>query len=210
MRTMLWVGCAALLVEGCAAHDSAGRRIRTGDLRFDSRSITGLNTSYRLEQDGSWAGSGGDRYQRIGDEISKVGASPSTPSLIRPSGSVRIQRRPDGLVYAPSWPGSSTWTFVTEDGSPIPAELEVPLYLVTQLGLTGQWVDSRTPHSELAGVNLQPDCALVLFDLQGRQVAGWVASKGAACSEPHYPKDSLSRLVQARNEVWETQLRQQP
>ncbi len=44
------------LLAGCAAHDSAGRRIRTGDLRFDERSISGVNVSYRRNPDGTWAG----------------------------------------------------------------------------------------------------------------------------------------------------------
>jgi len=83
----------------------------------------------------------------------------------------------------------------------------VPLYLLTRIELDGQWVNLRTPHSELAGVPLPPDCALVLFDLQGRQVAGWAASKGASCPEPSYPAGALPRLVEARNEVWQTQYR---
>lgn len=201
-------GCVlALVLGGCAAHDAAGRRVRTPNVRFDERSISGVNVSYRMEQDGTWAGPGGDRYRRDGDEIVKVGASPSTPSLIRPSGSVRIERRPDGVSYQPSWPGSVAWTFVTEDGKPLPESLEVPLYLLTRIELTGQQVDLRTPHSELAGIPLPPDCGLVLFDLRGRQVAGWAASKGARCPDPYYPEGALQRLVEARNETWETQLR---
>jgi len=112
-----------------------------------------------MEQDGTWAGPGGDRYRREGDEIVKVGASPSTPSLFRPSGSVKIGRRPDGVGYRPSW----------------------------ALRHRGRQA--------------------VLFDLQGRQVAGWAASKGARCPDPYCPEGALQRLVQSRNETWETQLR---
>ena len=196
----------AMPVTACAAHDSAGRRIRTGDVRFDEQSIVGQSFSYRLDSEGNWSG-GGSQYRRQGDDLVKVGASNSTPSLIRPTGSVRIERRPDGLRYVPSWRGSTTWTFVTEDGKPLPEALELPLYLLTRIELDGQWVNLRTPHSEVAGVPLPPDCALVLFDLQGRQVAGWAASKGASCPEPSYPSGALPRLVEARNEVWQTQYR---
>ncbi len=111
------------------------------------------------------------------------------------------------MRYVPSWPGGARWTFLTEDGKPLPDDLEVPPYLMTQLELTGQWVGARQPHSEKAGIDLPPDCGLVLFDLGGRQVAGWVASRGAACPEPFYPRGVRAELEQARNEVWETQFR---
>jgi len=61
------------------------------------------------------------------------------------------------------------------------------------------------------GVELKPDCALVLFELQGRQVAGWAARKGAVYPEPRYPgRDALARLVAVRNEVWESPYRASP
>jgi hypothetical protein len=57
-------------------------------------------------------------------------------------------------------------------------------------------------------VELKPDCALVLFELQGRQVAGWAARKGSVCPEPRYPgRDALARLVADRDEVWESPYR---
>jgi hypothetical protein len=51
-------------------------------------------------------------------------------------------------------------------------------------------------------VEVKPDCALVLFELQGRQVAGWVVRNGAVCPEPRHPgKDALAKLVAVWNEV---------
>jgi hypothetical protein len=84
-----------------------------------------------------------------GDETRPVHGGGS--GLIPGSGWVDIERRPDGLVYEPSWPISNIWTFVTEDGQSIPRNLETPLYLVSQLGLPGARVDIRTPNSEQAG-----------------------------------------------------------
>ena len=200
-----------LLAIGCA-HTADGHRVRASTVRFDERSISGPNISYTLEVDGTWAGMGGDRYALEGSEIRKVGAGfDHTGALIRPSGWVDIERRPDGLVYEPSWPTSTIWTFLTEDGQPIPRNLEVPLYLTARLGLSGAWVDLHVPGSEEAGVELKPDCALVLFAIQGRQVAGWAARKGAVCPEPRYPgRDALARLVAVRNEVWESPYRASP
>ena len=103
------------------------------------------------------------------------------------------------------------WIFVTEDGDGIPAELQVPLYIAAQLGLGGHWIDLYTPGSEKAGIPLEADCATVLFNLQGRQVAGFVAKQGAVCPEPRYPgRDALSRLIAVRNEVWESPERPAP
>jgi hypothetical protein len=188
----------ALLATGCAHYDKQGHCVRTGPARFDAQSVSAPGIVYTLEGDGTWAGLDGDRYQRVGDDLSKVGAFSPTPSLIRPSGWVTIDRRP-------------IWTFVTEDGEPIPSDLEVPLYLAATLGLGGQWIDLFTPGSEQAGIPLKPDCAVVLFDLQGRQVAGFVSRQGAACSDPRYPgQQTLARLVKVRNEVWETPVRPAP
>jgi len=202
---------AALLAAGCA-HDAEGHRVRSSTVRFDDRSVSGPGFSYTLEEDGTWAGMSGDRYVLDEEEIRKVGGGfDHTGALIRPSGWVDVQRRPDGLVYEPSWPTSTIWTFLTEDGQPIPRNLEVPLYLTARLGLSGTWVTLRIPGSELAGVELKPDCGLVLFELQGRQLAGWAARKGAVCPEPRYPgRDALARLVTYRNEVWESPYRANP
>lgn len=203
MKRIHLIGAAALAVAGCATYDREGRWVRTGPTRFDAHSVSASSIVYTLEDDGTWAGLGGDRYERVGDDLRKVGAFAPTPSLIRPSGWVTIDRRPDGLMYLPSYPGGRIWTFVTEDGRPIPADLEVPLYLAALLGLGGHWIDLYTPGSELAGVPLEADCATVLFDLQGRQVAGFVGRQGAACPEPRYPgKQALTRLISARNETW--------
>jgi len=190
-----------LLVTACT-YDSAGRRVRTGDIRFDERSITG-RVVLTLQDDGTWS----HLYVQQGDEIRSV---VGLDGLIKASGWVDIERRPDGLVYEPSWPISNIWTFVTEDGQPIPRNLEVPLYLVAQLGLVGARVDIHTPGSEQAGVEVKPDCWLILFELQGRQVAGWATRKGAVCPEPRYPPGAPTRLAAVRNEVWESQYRPQP
>jgi hypothetical protein len=201
----------AFVAAGCAHYDNKGRMVRTGPARFDAQSVSAPGTVYTLAADGTWAGISGDRYELVGDDLRKVGAFGPTPSLIRPSGWVTIDRRPDGLMYLPSYPGGRIWTFVTEDGQPIPAELEIPLYLAAQLGLGGQWIDMYTPGSEQAGVPLESDCATVLFDIQGRQVAGFVGRQGAACPDPSYPgKQVLAKLNSVRNEVWESPARPPP
>lgn len=211
MRSFGVLGAALAMVAAGCAHDSEGHWIRTGSTRFDGRSVSAPGGVYTLEDDGTWAGMSGDRYERVGDDLRKVGAFGPTPSLIRPSASVRIGHRPDGLTYTPSYFSAPIWTFVTEDGRPIPADLEAPLYLTARLGLSGQWVDLWTPGSERAGIPLDADCGVVLFDLQGRQVAGWVARQGATCPEPRYPgRDALARLVEYRNEVWESPQRSAP
>jgi hypothetical protein len=195
----------AFVLAGCAHYDNQGRAVRTGAAWFDAKSVSAPGIAYTLEGDGTWAGISGDRYELVGDDIRKVGAFGPTPSLIRPSGWVTIDRRPDGLMYLPSYSGGRIWTFVTEDGKPIPAELEVPLYLAAQLGLGGHWIDMVTPGSEYAGMPLGPDCAVVLFELEGRQVAGFVAGQGAACVDPQYPgKQVLKKMITVRNEVWES------
>jgi len=201
----------ALFATGCAHYDKQGHWVRTGPARFDAQSVSAPGIIYTLEGDGTWAGLSGDRYERVGDDLRKVGAFGPTPSLIRPSGWVTIDRRPDGLMYLPSYPGGPIWTFVTEDGQPIPADLEVPLFLASTLGLGGQWIDLFTPGSEQAGIALKADCAVVLFEMQGRQVAGFVGRQGAACPDPTYPgRQALARLVSTRNEVWETPVRPAP
>jgi hypothetical protein len=208
MNRSLIAVAAVLLASGCA-HDAEGHRLRSTSVRFDERSISGPGFVYTLEDDGAWAGSNGDRYRLDGDEIRKVGAGfDKTGYLIRPAGWVDVERRPDGLVYTPSWPTSIMWTFVTEDVQPIPRDLEAPLYLTSRIGLEGAIVDFRSPGSEQAGIELKPDCGVVLFDLKGRQVAGWAVRKGSVCPEPRYPgKDALARIIAVRNEVWQSPYR---
>jgi len=51
----------------------------------------------------------------------------------------------------------------------------------------------------------------VLFDIQGRQVAGWVARQGSVCPAPRYlGAEVLARLNGERNEVWESSARPFP
>lgn len=208
MNRSLIAVAAILLASGCA-HDAEGHRLRSTSVRFDERSVSGPGFVCTLEDDGSWATSSGARYRLDGDEIRKVGGGfDGTGFLVRPSGWIDLERRPDGLVFTPSWPTSVIWTFVTEDGQPIPRDLEMPLYLTARVGLQGAIIDLRTPGSEEAGIELKPDCRVVLFDLKGQQVAGWAARKGSVCPEPRYPgKDALARIVAVRNEVWQSPYR---
>ena len=206
------IAVAAVLVASGCAHDAEGHRVRNTTIRFDERSVSGPGFDNTLEEDGTWATSSGARYRLDGDEIRKVGAGfDGTGGLVRPAGWVDVERRPDGLVFTPSWPTSVIWTFVTEDGLPIPRDLEMPLYIAAGFGLEGAIVDLRTPGSEVVGIDLKPDCAVVLFDLKGRLVAGWVTRNGSVCPEPRYPgRDALARLVAVRNEVWESPYRARP
>src|SRR5262249_24263294 len=210
-RTHVLGAALALVAAACAHHDSQGRRVRTGPARFDAQSVTAPGIAYTRSADGTWAGLQGDRYELVGDDLRKVGAFSPTPSLIAPSGWVTIDRLPNGFAYTPSYLSAPVWTFVTEDGQPIPADLEIPLYLAASLGLGGQWINISTPGSELTGLPLHADCSTVLFDMQGRQVAGFATRQGASCPEPRYPgRETLSRLVKARNEVWESPQRPEP
>ncbi len=198
-------------IAGCAAHDAQGREVRAGPARFDAQSVTSPKGAYTLAADGTWGGLLGDRYERVYDAIRKVDGFSGTPSLIRPSGNVRIERLPDGVMYIPSYYSAGVWTFVTEDGKPLPENLEIPLYLATRLGLGGQWVNVWNPAVDDTGPRLDADCGLVLFDIQGRQVAGWLSRRGAVCPAPKYPgSETLARLVSARKEVWESPARPAP
>ncbi|MGZ6078258.1 MAG: hypothetical protein ACXWK6_10675, partial [Myxococcaceae bacterium] len=145
--------------------------------------MTSPKGAYTLAGDGSWGGLLGDRYERVYDAIRKVDGFSGTPSLILPSGNVRIERLPDGVMYVPSYYSAGVWIFVTEDGKPLPETLEVPLYLAARLGLGGQWVNVWDPNDD-AAPRVDADCGLVLFELQGRQVAGWLNRRGAVCPAP--------------------------
>jgi hypothetical protein len=205
------LGAAMVVGLACSHYDSSGRRVRTGSTRFDAQSVSGPGFYYTLGEDGIWSGMSGDQYERVGDDIRKVGAYGPTPSIIRPSGSVTITRRPDGLQYVPSYLSAPVWTFVTADSQPIPQEMEIPLYLAARLGLSGQWISLKTPGSETTGIPLEAGCATVLFEMQGRQIAGWTATQGTACPDPRYPgPDVLAKLVNNRNEIWESPARPPP
>ena len=110
MRTQLLGAALALVVAGCAHYDAQGRAVRSGPARFDARSVTAPGVSYTLQPDGAWAGLQGDRYVMVGDDLRKEGAFSPTPSLIRPSSYVAVDRLPDGLSYTPSYPGGRIWT----------------------------------------------------------------------------------------------------
>jgi hypothetical protein len=192
----------AAVGAGCA-HDAEGHEVRTGNTRFDAQSVTSPKVTFTLEQDGTWAQDGGNRYERVGDELRLIGSAASKWALIRPYASVKVEHLPGGLRYTPSYFAAPTWTFVTEDGKPLPPDLEVPLYFAARVGLGGQWVNIWQPARDDTGPHLVADCGLVLFELQGRQVAGWVARQGATCPAPRYPgRETLARLIYARDEVW--------
>lgn len=211
MNRMHVIGLALAVVTAGCAYDSSGRRIRNGAARFDAKSVSSPKTVYTLEGDGSWAGLHGDRYERVGDQIRKVGAFSSTPSLIRPSGWVEIEHLPDGLVYTPSYYSTGIWTFVTEDGKPLPADIEVPLYLATQLGLGGQSVNVWKQADDDSAPELESGCGLVLLEIQGRHVAGWVSQQSAICPAPTYPaRPTVATLNKRRGEVWESPARPGP
>lgn len=212
MNRMHVIGVALAVVTAGCAYDAQGKRIRNGPARFDAHSVSSpKGGAYTLESDGTWAGLYGDRYERVGDSIRKVGAFGPTPSLITPSGWVEIDHLPDGLMYTPSYSSSGIWTFVTEDGKPIPQDLEVPLYLAARLGLGGQRVNVWTPADDDSGPKLESNCGLVLFEIQGRQVAGWNTPHGAVCPAPKYPAHgTVVTLNKKRGEVWESPVRAGP
>ncbi|MGZ3444238.1 MAG: hypothetical protein ACXWLG_01000 [Myxococcaceae bacterium] len=202
--TALAVSVAAMTTR--CAHDTEGHEVRTGAARFDAHSVTSPKAVITLESDGNWAQIGGNRYELVGDELRLIGGGSGRTgnvALIRPYASVRIDRLPNGLRYTPSYYSAPTWTFVTEDGKPLPPDLEIPLYFAARIGLGGQWVNIWQPARDDTGPHLEADCGLVLFELQGRQVAGWLVNRAATCPKPRYPgRDTLGRLIYTRNEVW--------
>ena len=205
------IGVALIAVMSGCAYNAQGQRVRSSQARFDAQSVSSPKTVYTLSSDGTWAGLQGDRYERVGDSIKKVGAFGSSPSLIRPSGWVSIDRLPDGVMYTASYYSAGTWIFVTEDGKPIPEELEVPLYLAAQLGIGGHKVNVWKPAQDDNGPELASDCELTLFEIQGRQVAGWFLQHGAVCPAANYPgKTTLTKMVRSRGEVWESTVRPAP
>jgi len=194
---------AVAVMAGCA-HDAEGHRIRTGNVRFDAHSVsTQVGTVITLNSDGTW---GAFRIQRVGDQIRGDFAGAAGYY-----GYVQVDRLPNGVMYSPSSYRGAIWTFVTEDGQPIPADLEIPLYLAARQGLPGQWVSIWRPARDFRGPQLEADCGLVLFEMEGRQVAGWVARQSAECPVPNYPgRELLAGLIYSRNEVWASPLRPLP
>jgi hypothetical protein len=133
MRPMHVVMLAGAVMAGCA-HDSDGHVVRTGQVRFDAYSVTGpKNAQFTLESDGNWA-NGATRYERVGDQLRPVGG---LGDLFRPYGYVQITHLPNGIRYTPSWSSGVTWTFITEEGTQFPTDLEIPLYFAARLGAGG-------------------------------------------------------------------------
>ena len=161
---------------------AAGRWVRSGDIRFDERSITGPNVTLTLEDDGTWShitSSEETRFRFVGAGSRRASSEPRagwTSSGVRTVSS-----------YEPSWPISNIWTFVTEDGQPIPRNLEVPLYLVAQLGLVGS--SSRHPHPRIGAGRGGGEAGLLAHPLRvtGPSGRGLGTRKGAVCPEPRYP-----------------------
>ena len=58
----------AFVATGCAHHDRQGHWVRSGPARFDAQSVSAPGIVYTLEEDGTWAGLDGDRYERVGDD----------------------------------------------------------------------------------------------------------------------------------------------
>src|SRR5215472_9529141 len=130
LRSSAFLGSVVFLVLAACAHTDDGARVRTGNVRFDANSVSSPRFSVRKASDGAWRSSKGWALVQEGDVLRYEG----TPY------SVQITRRPDGLLYEPSWVRGASWTFVTEDGQPIAPELEAPLYIATRAGLSGQWL----------------------------------------------------------------------
>lgn len=201
-RLQLIASVVAVAVMAGCAHDAEGHQVRTGNVRFDAQSVTSPGGyTAMLNSDGTW---GTPRYERVGDQI----RSPWAAGL---HGYVQVDRLPNGVMYTPSSYSAPIWTFVTEDGKPIPANLEIPLYLAARQGLGGQWVSLWSPARDFRGPQLVADCGLVLFEMEGRQVAGWVARQSAKCPVPNYPgRELLAQVIYSRNEVWVSPLRPLP
>ncbi len=160
-------------MTGCA-HDAEGHQIRTGNVRFDTHSVSTQNGYViTLNSDGTWGPSG------CGGSATRSAAT--SPGLRAYYGYTQVDRLPNGVMYTPSSSRAPIWTFVSEDGRPIPADLEIPLYLAARQGLRGQWVSIWEPARDFRGPQLVAGCRLVLFEMEGRQVAGWVARQGAEC-----------------------------
>ena len=194
---------AAAVVAGCV-HDSEGHLVRTGTVRFDAKSVSTPNQVITLNADGTW---GATRLQVVDDKI-QSGFSAVNGGYAH----VQIDRLPNGVTYTPSMHSAPVWTFVTEDGKAIPSDLEVPLYLAAINGMGGHWVNAWKPAENDRGPQLYTACAVLLFEIQGRQVAGWrQAYRGAECPAQIYPgRETLARLIDSRNEVWESPERSLP
>jgi hypothetical protein len=200
-----------VVAAGCA-HDSEGHVVRSGKARFDAQTLTSPTVSITINADGTW---GECRIQRVGDQLR--GTCPGTFDRFggyigdHHGGYIQIEDLPDGVRYTPSFTSAPIWTFVTEDGRPIPADLEIPLYLAAGIGLGGHWVELWTPAQDDRGPQLLIGCGQVLFEIRGRQVAGWRATQGASCPAPVYPgRETLARLIDDRNEVWLSPVRPLP
>ena len=194
-RELAAVLVSVLAVAGCA-HDTEGHAVRTGNTRFDATSVSAAHGPViTRNSDGTW---GASRLERVGDRI-----QPRFGPAFGYWAYVEVTQLPNGLRYTPSSYAMKIWTFVTEDGKPIPEDLEIPLYLAANNGMGGTWVNIWEPARDDTGPRPVADCGVVLFELQGRQVAGWVARQGATCPEPRYPgREVLARLIYSRNEVW--------
>ena len=189
-------GCAAPTVEGLGSY-----RVRTGDLRFDETSLTSTQAAIGRSSDGHWRGmSHGQPVDVVedGDVIRVLGSTAW----------VKVVRRASGLRYVPSWTDAGAWTFVTEDGAPIARELEIPLFLASR-SIGGQVVTLMymTP----TGPTVDPDCRLIVFEMDHRRVALWLPRRGARCPSDQFPLEpALTRILAATGDVWESPKRPAP
>jgi len=201
-------GLLVLWLGGCV-HGPDGVRQRTGEARFDAQTVTSPTESYSRLSDGSWGGLRGDRYMVQDGALQAVAPFATSGPIIGGATRVWIDRDADGVRFTPTSTRAANWTFVTEDGKGIPADLEVPLYIAAQLGLGGLWVTYHDPDYLEAIWHLGADCSVVVFDLKGRRVAGWLERQGGdPCPAKRFPDAQvLARLEQRRNERWASPLR---
>lgn len=172
------VGAAVMTAAGCA--HVQGPQVHAADVRVDAQSISTPSGTVTLNSDGSWAAS---RVRLVGDQI-RTSFPLGTEGY---HGYVQVKHLPDGVMYTPSEKSLPIWTFVTEDRKPIPADIEVPLYLAASQGLGVKGLGAMggiLPWVQHRATNPAPDCAIVLLQIQGRQLAGLRARQGAVCPDP--------------------------
>lgn len=183
---LIAVGAAVMMAAGCA-HDVQGHPVHAGDVRVAAQSVSTPSGTVTLNSDGTW---GASRVGLVGDQIRSSYAL-GTEGY---HGYVQVKRLPDGIMYTPSDNRLPIWTFVTEDRKPIPADLEVPLYLAASQGLGVQGLGAMggiVPWVQHPTSNPAPDCVVVLMKIQAQQVAGLRARQGAVCPAPEITHASL-------------------
>jgi hypothetical protein len=184
---LIAVGAAVMTAPGCV-HNVEGHQLTAGIVRVTAQSVSTPSGTVTLNSDGTW---GASRVRLVGDEIRNSYALGTEGYY----GYVQVKRLPDGIRYTPTDNRLPIWTFVTEDRKPIPADLEVPLYLAASQGLGVQGLGTKggiVPWVQHPTSQPAPDCVVVLIEIQGRQVAGLRARQGAVCPAPEITHASSS------------------